>query len=251
MTDTTVPSVQKPRWRRILLKLSGEILAGERGFGLDAGIVRAIAEEVRDIHEMGVEVAVVVGGGNFIRGEQWVKDGMDRAAADAMGMLGTVINALALQEHMERLGLFTRVQSAIEMEQVAEPYIRRRAIRHLEKRRVVVFAAGTGNPYFTTDTAAVLRAAETGCQVILKATKVDGVYTADPKRDPKATLLPSLTHAQVLERNLRVMDLTAITLCMENHLPLVVFNVGTRGNLQRILRGETVGTYVYPAPQAD
>lgn len=236
--------VARPRWRRLLLKLSGEILAGDKGFGLDSATLRSIAQEVHEVRGMGCEVAIVVGGGNFIRGHEAAESGIERPAADLMGMLGTVINSLALQEHLERAGLYTRVLSAIKMEQVAEPYIRRRAIRHLEKGRVVIFAAGTGNPHFTTDTAAVLRAAETNCDVVLKATKVDGVYTADPMRDPDAKLLPALSYQQVLDRNLRVMDLTAITLCLENHLPLVVFNVKREGNLLRLLRGESIGTLV-------
>lgn len=193
---------------------------------------------------MGCEVAIVVGGGNFFRGQTAVSDGMDRITADHMGMLATVINALALQDYLERLGLFTRVLSAVDMEQVAEPFIRRRAVRHLEKGRIVIFAAGTGNPYFTTDTAAVLRAVETGCDVLLKATKVDGVYSADPKKDPSAVRYERVTHAEVLEKDLRVMDLTAITLSKENDIPIVVFNVRQSGNIRRILQGEPIGTLV-------
>ncbi len=233
-----------PRWRRILIKLSGEILAGDKGFGFDPDVLRSIADQVRNVHALGCEVAVVVGGGNFLRGPALVAEGMERAGADYMGMLATVINALGLQDYMERLGLHTRVLSAVKMEQVAEPYIRRRAIRHLEKGRVIILAAGTGNPYFSTDTAAVLRAVETGCEVLLKATKVAGVYTADPVRHPEAELIERLSHRQVLDRGLRVMDLTAITLSMENHLPIVVFNVRTPGNLERLLRGEPIGTLV-------
>jgi uridylate kinase len=233
-----------PRWRRLLIKLSGEILAGEQRFGLDPVILRSLAEQVRDVRNLGCEVALVVGGGNYIRGQELVKEGVERAAADSMGMLGTVINALALQDHIERLGLHTRVLSAIKMEQVAEPFIRRRAIRHLEKGRIVILAAGTGNPYFSTDTAAVLRAVETGCEVILKATKVDGVYSADPMLDPAAELLRRLTYQEVLDRGLRIMDMTAITLAMENHLPIVVFNVRRPGNMERVLRGDAIGTLV-------
>ncbi len=239
-----LPSPGAPRWRRILIKLSGEILAGEQAFGLDPAVLRSVAEQVRDVRALGCEVAVVVGGGNFLRGAELVAGGMERAGADTMGMLATVINALALQDHMERLGLYTRVLAALKMEQVAEPYIRRRAIRHLEKGRVVILAAGTGNPYFSTDTAAVLRAVETGCEVLLKATKVAGVYSADPVHHPEAELLHHLSHRQVLDRGLRVMDLTAITLSMENHLPIVVFNVRTTGNLEGVLRGEPIGTLV-------
>jgi len=238
------PAEGQPRWRRVLLKLSGEILAGEERHGVHPATLLSIAEQIRDVRELGCEMAVVVGGGNYIRGAELVGGGMERAAADYMGMLGTVINALALQDQLERLGLHTRVLSAIKMEQVAEPYIRRRAIRHLEKGRIILLAAGTGNPYFSTDTAAVLRAVETTCEVLLKATKVDGVFSADPARHPEAELYSRLTHQEVLERGLRVMDLTAITLAMENRLPLVVFSVKTAGNMLRILRGETIGTLV-------
>jgi len=234
----------RPRWGRILLKLSGEILAGDRRFGLDPGTLESTAAQIGAVAGLGVETAIVVGGGNFLRGVELVEKGMDRATADHMGMLATVMNGLALQSHLEGRGCNTRVCSAIKMEQVAEPYIRRRAIRHLEKQRVVILAGGTGNPYFSTDTAAVLRAVETGCQVLLKATKVDGVYTGDPERDRGATFLPRLTHQEILDRNLRVMDLTAITLAKENRLPIVVFNVRDAGNLERVVRGEAVGTYV-------
>jgi uridylate kinase len=233
-----------PRWRRILVKLSGEILAGEGRYGLDSEILTSIAAQIQAVRDLGCEVAIVVGGGNFVRGVALVEGGMERAAADAMGMLATVINGLALQDHLERLGLHTRVLSAVKAEQVAEPYIRRRAIRHLEKGRVVILAAGTGNPYFSTDTAAVLRAVETGCQVLLKATKVEGVYSADPVRDHQAVLHRRLSYQQVLDRGLRIMDLTAITLAMENRLPIVVFNVRTPGNLERVVRGEPTGTLV-------
>jgi len=235
----------------VLLKISGEILAGDQGFGVHAPTFRAMAQQVQAAKALGAEVAIVVGGGNYIRGQQLAEAGVDRVAADSMGMLATVINALALQEMLEELGLFTRVLSAIKMEQVAEPFIRRRAIRHLEKGRIVIFAGGTGNPYFTTDTAAALRAVETGCEVILKATKVDGIYTADPLRDPTARMFDRVTHQQVLEDDLRVMDMTAITLCLENNLPIVVFNIRDEANLPRILRGEPVGTYVEVAPRRE
>jgi uridylate kinase len=238
------PTAFTPRWRRILIKLSGEILAGEQRHGLDPAVLRVLAEQLAALHQTGCEIALVVGGGNYIRGQELVAEGLERAAADYMGMLGTVINAMALQDQLERLGPRTRVLTAIKMEQVAEPFIRRRAIRHLEKGRVIIMAGGTGNPYFSTDTAAVLRAVETGCEVLLKATKVDGVYSADPMSDPAATFYRNLTHREVLERGLRVMDLTAITLAMENRLPIVVFNVRTPGNLARVLRGEAVGTLV-------
>lgn len=240
--DGDAPS--RPRWKRILLKISGEILAGEGRSGLDHSIVRSIAEQVGEVHDLGVEVALVVGGGNFFRGSEAEEIGMDRASADAVGMIATVINALTLQEHLERVGYFTRVLSAIKMEQVAESFIRRRAIRHLEKGRIVILAAGSGNPYFTTDTAAVLRAVECGCEVILKGTKVDGMYTADPMRDRDATRLPNLSYQEVFDRGLRVMDMTAITLCMENQLPIVVFNIQVPGNLRRIVEGEEIGTFV-------
>jgi uridylate kinase len=233
-----------PRWRRVLLKLSGEMLAGESGSGLDSATLRSIADQVREVRGLGCEVAIVVGGGNIWRGHAAVADGMDRTTADHMGMLATVINSLALQDHLERLGLYTRVLSAVKMEQVAEPFIRRRAVRHLEKGRVVILAGGTGNPYFTTDTAAVLRAVETGCEVILKATKVDGVYTSDPVVDPKAKRYDRLTHREILEKKLRVMDLTAITLSQENRIPIVVFNLRQEGNILRILQGEAIGTLV-------
>jgi len=242
MTTENPPS--RPRWRRILLKLSGEILAGEKGFGLDDATLRSTAEQVAEVRGMGCEVAIVVGGGNFFRGEPAVAGGMDRITADHMGMLGTVINALALQDHLEREGLFTRVLTAVDMEQVAEPYIRRRAVRHLEKGRVVIFAAGTGNPYFTTDTAAALRSVETGCDVLLKATKVDGVYSDDPVTHPDAERFTELTHSEVMDRNLRVMDLTAITLARENRIPIIVFNVRESGNIRRIVAGESIGTLV-------
>jgi uridylate kinase len=234
-----------PKYRRILLKLSGEALAGEQGYGIDPAVLERIAEEVRTVQTLAVEVAIVIGGGNIFRGLQASASGMDRASADYMGMLATVINGLALQNTLEKAALMTRCQSAIDMPAVAEPYIRRKAIRHLEKGRIVIFAAGTGNPFFTTDTAAALRAVEIGAEVILKATKVDGIYSADPLRDPTATRFDRLTYIEVLNRGLRVMDTTAISLCMENKLPIVVFNLNTAGNLRRVVTGEPgVGSLV-------
>jgi uridylate kinase len=231
-------------YQRILLKLSGEILAGEAGHGIDETVMAALADEIREIHGLGVQIGIVTGGGNIFRGLAASTRGMDRVGADYMGMLATVINGLALQHALERRGLYTRVMSAIEMARVCEPYIRRRAVRHLEKGRIVVFAAGTGNPYFSTDTAAALRAIEVGADVILKATKVDGVYSGDPMKDPNVTFFPRISYLDILTRGLKVMDSTAITLCMDNRLPLRVFNVGVRGNLQRVVRGEMVGTEV-------
>ena len=233
-----------PAYRRILLKLSGEALAGGRGFGIDTEIVVRIAGELRDVVSRGVQVAVVIGGGNIFRGIAASASGMDRSTGDYMGMLATVINALAFQDAVEKVGVQTRVLSAIEMRAVAEPYIRRRAIRHLEKGRVVVFAAGTGNPFFTTDTAGALRAAEIGAEVILKATKVDGIYTADPQKDPTATKLDRVSYIEALNRGLQVMDTTAISLCMDNKLPIVVFDLGVSGNILRIVNGESVGSVV-------
>jgi uridylate kinase len=231
-------------YRRILFKISGEIMAGERGFGLDADRLSGLADELKTVHELGVEIGLVIGGGNIFRGLAAASTGMDRVNADHMGMLATVINSLALQDCLEKHGLFTRVMSAIKMEEVAEPYIRRRAVRHLEKGRVVIMAAGTGNPYFTTDTAAALRAVEIGADAILKGTKVDGVYSGDPVTDPGAELFTRLGYMDVLSRGLRVMDSTAISLCMENGLPIVVFNLNRRGNLRRLVLGEPVGTVV-------
>ncbi len=231
-------------YQRILLKLSGEILAGQAGHGIDENVMAALADEIREIHDLGVQIGIVTGGGNIFRGLAASTRGMDRVGADYMGMLATVINGLALQHALEKRGLYTRLMSAIEMARVCEPYIRRRAVRHLEKGRIVVLAAGTGNPYFTTDTAAALRAIEIGADVILKATKVDGIYSDDPMKNPAATLFPSLSYLDILNRGLKVMDSTAISLCMDNRLPLIVFNVGVRGNLPRVVRGEKVGTVV-------
>ena len=237
-------SDSSPLYRRVLLKLSGEALMGEQQFGVDPAVATQIAQDVGNIHALGVETAIVIGGGNIFRGLAASARGMDRATADYMGMLATVINALALQDALEQLGLATRVITAIEMRAVAEPFIRRRAIRHLEKKRVVIFAAGTGNPYFTTDTAAALRAMEIKAEVILKGTKVDGVYTADPMLDPAATKYPTISYLQVLERQLKVMDATAISLCMDNKLPIVVFNLREPGNVRRVVMGEAIGTTV-------
>jgi uridylate kinase len=232
------------RYQRILLKLSGELLAGAAGHGIDERVMADLAEEIREVQALGVQVGIVTGGGNIFRGLAASTRGMDRVGADYMGMLATVINGLALQHALEKRGLYTRVMSAIEMARVCEPYIRRRAIRHLEKGRIVIMAAGTGNPYFTTDTAAALRAIEIGADVILKATKVDGVYSGDPLRDPGATFFPRITYKDILERGLGVMDLTAVTLCKENRLPIQVFNIGRRGNLLKVVQGETIGTTV-------
>jgi len=241
MSDSTRPA---PRYQRVLLKLSGEALMGEQQFGVDPAVTTRIARDVRDIQNLGVQTAIVIGGGNIFRGLAASVRGMDRATADYMGMLATVINALALQDALERQGVLTRTVTAIEMRAVAEPFIRRRAIRHLEKGRVVIFAAGTGNPYFTTDTAAALRAMEIKAEVILKGTKVDGIYTADPVLDPHATMYSAISYLQVLERQLKVMDSTAISLCMDNKLPIVVFNLREPGNIRRVVLGEAVGTTV-------
>jgi uridylate kinase len=234
----------EPAYRRVLLKLSGEALMGEQPFGIDPGVTTQIAKEIAEIQQLGVETAVVIGGGNLFRGLAASAKGMDRATADYMGMLATVINALALQDALEHQGVPTRVATAIEMRAVAEPFIRRRAVRHLEKGRVVVFAAGTGNPYFTTDTAAALRAMEMRADVILKGTKVDGIYTADPMVDKSATKYDDISYLTVLERQLKVMDATAISLCMDNKLPIIVFNLRTPGNVRRVIMGELVGTTV-------
>lgn len=232
------------KYNRILLKLSGEALSGSSGFGIDVSEAEAIASRIKEVHGMGVEVAVVIGAGNIWRGKQGLDRGMDRATADYMGMLGTVMNAMALMDALERSGVFTRVQSAIEMRSVAEPYIRRRAIRHLEKGRVVILSAGTGNPYFSTDTAAALRAMEIDANVVIKATKVDGVYDSDPKKNPEAKKFDQLKYIDVLNRRLEVMDSTAISLCMENNLPILVLNLWDPHALMRALKGEQVGTLV-------
>jgi uridylate kinase len=251
VTETGIVAVTPERdvsmsspYKRILLKLSGEALMGEKGYGIDIAVLEKIASEVKEVYDQGVEVAIVIGGGNIFRGLSSAAKGMERASADYMGMLATVLNALALQNVLENRGVHTRVQSAIEMRELAEPYIRRRAVRHLEKKRIVIFAAGTGNPYFTTDTAAALRAMEIGAEVIMKATKVDGVYSADPMKDPAAVRYDRLTYLDVLRQNLKVMDATAISLCMDNNLPIVVFNLNVSGNIKRIVSGESVGTLV-------
>jgi uridylate kinase len=231
-------------YQRVLLKLSGEALMGEVGYGIDPAVIESLAEQIRSVNQAGVEVAIVVGGGNIFRGFTAATKGMDRAQADYIGMLATVMNALALQDVLEKHGVYTRVMSAIDMQSVAEPYIRRRAIRHLEKGRVVIFAAGTGAPYFTTDTTAALRALEIGADCIMKATKVDGVFDADPKKDPDAKRFDELDYIEVLQRGLKVMDATAISLGMDNDLPIVVFNMEVPGNIERALRGERVGTIV-------
>ena len=233
-----------PKYQRVLLKISGEALMGSQSFGIDSDVADSIANDIAEVHKLGVQIAVVIGGGNIFRGLAASARGMDRATADYMGMLATVINALALSDAIERYGAATRVVTAIEMREVAEPFIRRRSIRHLEKGRVVVFGAGTGNPYFSTDTAAALRAMEIKAEVILKGTKVDGVFTADPVLDPTATRLDTVSHLQVLEQQLKVMDATAISLCMDNKLPIVVFNLRTDGNIRRAVLGETVGSLV-------
>src|SRR6266568_167304 len=234
-----------PKYRRIILKVTGEVFAGPHKFGIDGKTVKAFAEEIKEVKELGCELALVIGGGNIFRGAVASEIGMDRASADTMGMLATIINALALQDALEKLGVTTRVLSAIEMQQVAEPYIRRRATRHLEKGRVVIFAAGTGNPFFTTDTAASLRAMEIGAEVILKATKVDGVFDADPLKHPGAIRFEELTYIEVLSRQLQVMDATAISLCMDNGLPILVFNMMQPGNIKKAVTGVRIGTLVH------
>ena len=234
----------KPAYKRILLKLSGEALMGEQNYGIDPAVANRIAEDVSEIQRLGIQTSIVIGGGNIFRGLAASARGMDRATADYMGMLATVINALALQDALEQQNVITRVVSAIEMRQVAEPFIPRRATRHLEKGRVVIFAAGTGNPYFTTDTAAALRAMEIKAEAILKGTKVDGIYTADPMLDPHATKYDTISYLQVIERQLKVMDSTAITLCMDNKLPIVVFNLRQAGNIRKVVTGEPIGTTV-------
>jgi uridylate kinase len=234
----------RPAFRRVLLKLSGEALMGSQSFGIHEQVVAVIADEVRDIHTLGIEVGIVVGGGNIIRGLAASHRGIDRVTGDYMGMLATVINALALQDALEKRNVPTRVQTAIDIREVAEPFIRRRAIRHLEKKRVVIFGAGTGNPYFTTDSAAALRANEIHAEVLLKATKVDGVYSADPEVDKSAVLLGDLTYHEVLEKDLKVMDTAAISLCRDNGVPIAVFNLMTPGNIRRVICGERVGSFI-------
>ncbi|MXZ34323.1 MAG: UMP kinase [Acidobacteria bacterium] len=233
-----------PVYKRVLLKLSGEALMGKQTFGVDPQVAGTVAREVREVHRLGVEVAIVIGGGNIFRGLSATAQGMERVSGDLMGMLATVINAIALQDALEKVGVFTRVLSAIEMREVAEPFIRRRAIRHLEKRRVVIFAAGIGNPYFSTDTAAALRAMEVKAEVILKATKVDGIFDADPMKVKDARMFNQISYIDVIGKGLKVMDATAISLCMENGMPIVVFNLGTSGNIKRAVLGEKIGTVV-------
>ncbi|HTX18697.1 MAG TPA: UMP kinase [Bacteroidota bacterium] len=239
-----------PKYHRILLKLSGESLMGERDYGIDPNVISRYAEEIKSVHQMGVQIGIVIGGGNIYRGIENSSDGIDKVTGDHMGMLATVINALALQNALERHGVFTRCQTAINMERIAEPFIRRRAIRHLEKGRLVIFAAGTGNPYFTTDTAAVLRAIEIEADVIVKGTRVDGVYDADPEKNPAAVRFQRISYQEVLRKDLRVMDLTAITLCKENHLPIAIFNMNIPSNLRKLVMGEPVGTAVDEAVAA-
>ncbi len=234
----------KPRYKRILLKLSGEALMGREPYGIDSEVLREVATEIREVNELGVELALVIGGGNIFRGVSGASRGMDRSTADYMGMLATVMNALALQQDLEKMGVPTRVLSAIDMKEVAEPYIRRRAIRHLEKGRVVIFAAGTGLPFFTTDTTAALRAVEIGAEVLMKATKVDGIYASDPVEDPTARKYDRITFSEVLQKDLKVMDATAISLARDQNMPIMVFNLRTSGNIQRVVLGEAIGTLV-------
>ncbi len=233
-----------PRFRRVLLKLSGEALMGEREFGIDPAVLKQYAAEIKAVHELGVELGIVIGGGNIYRGVSDSTDGIDKVTGDHMGMLATLVNALALQSALEREGLLTRLMSAIRVDVIAEPFIRRRAVRHLEKGRVVIFGAGTGNPYFTTDTAAALRAVEIEADAIIKGTRVDGVYDSDPERNPAAFKFTEISYLDVLKKDLKVMDMTAITLCKENKLPILVFNMNTRGNFKRLILGEEVGTTV-------
>ena len=233
-----------PKYKRVLLKLSGESLMGDKSFGLDSNVITQYAKEIKQITDLGVQVALVIGGGNIYRGMNEAETGIERAQGDYMGMLATVINGMALQSGLEKAGVYTRLQSAINMEQIAEPYIRRRAIRHLEKSRVVIFGAGTGNPYFTTDTAGSLRAIEIKADIILKGTRVDGIYSADPEKDPTATKYDKISFAECIEKKLNVMDMTAFTLCMENNLPIIVFDMNKAGNLMSVITGERVGTIV-------
>jgi uridylate kinase len=244
--ETSNPDKADLAYRRVLLKISGEALMGEQNYGIDVDVARMVAEELKAVHELGVQVAVVVGGGNIFRGVSRSAGNMDRSSADYIGMLATVMNAVVLQDALEKCDVQTRVMSAIDIPQLAEPFIRRRAVRHLEKNRIVIFAAGTGNPYFTTDSAAALRALEIKADIILKATKVDGVYTSDPMKDADAVRYDSITYQQVLERQLKVMDASAISLCMDNNLPIVVFNMRQAGNIMRVVKGEAgVGTSVW------
>jgi uridylate kinase len=236
--------MKRIQYKRILLKISGEVLSGDGDYGIDPGVIHEIAQEIKDVKDLGVEVAIVIGGGNIFRGMAACAKGMDRASADYMGMLATVMNGLAFQDALEKIDVYTRVQTAIEMREVAEPYIRRRAIRHLEKGRVVIFAGGTGNPYFTTDTTASLRAMEIGAEAILKGTKVDGIYNADPLLNKRAQKYDELTYLEVLKKRLKVMDATAISLCIDYHIPIIVFNLKKRGNIKRVILGERVGTKV-------
>jgi uridylate kinase len=236
--------MKRPRYKRILLKISGEVLTGEGGYGIDPSVIQQIAQEIKEVKNLGAEVAIVIGGGNIFRGIAASSKGMDRASADYMGMLATVMNGISLQDALEKMDVQTRVQTAIEMREIAEPYIRRKAIRHLEKGRVVIFAGGTGNPYFTTDTTASLRAMEIGAEVILKATKVDGVYDSDPLLNKRARRYDELTYLDVLKKQLKVMDATAISLCMDHQIPIIVFNLKKRGNIKRVVLGDKVGTKV-------
>lgn len=243
MADTSSPRRSTP-YTRILLKLSGEALAGDPGYGIDTDVLKVLAQEIKSVHSKDIQIGIVVGGGNIFRGIKGATQGMDRASADYMGMLATVLNCLALQDALEHEGVHTRVQSAIEMQELAEPYIRRRAIRHLEKKRVVIFGGGTGNPYFTTDTTAALRAMEIGSEVVLKGTRVDGIYDADPKNNPDAKRFSEVSYIEVLQRGLKVMDSTAISLCMDNQLPIIVFDLSQKGALAAIIEGQYVGTLV-------
>ncbi len=245
MPETELSTEAALKYKRVLLKLSGEALMGDQGFGIDPQVVLRIAAEIKDVHSLGVQIAIVIGGGNIFRGLKASAQGFDRVSADHMGMLATVINALALQDALEKMDVFTRVQSAIEMKEVAEMFIRRRAIRHLEKGRVVIFAAGTGNPYFSTDTTAALRAMEVKAEVILKATKVDGIYDADPVKVKDAKLYSEISYIDVLTQGLGVMDSTAISLCKDNRVPIIVFNIKSRGNIKRVIQGEKIGSLVY------
>ncbi len=233
-----------PKYKRVLLKLSGEALQGPKQFGISSSVIEYVSEEIKTLHSLGVETAIVIGGGNIFRGVSSSSEGMDRSTADYMGMLATVINALALQDFLERKGLSTRIQTALEIKQVAEPFIKRKAIRHLEKGRIVIFASGTGNPFFTTDTAATLRALQMGADVIMKATKVDGIYDKDPVKNKDASKFTELTYMEILKKGLKVMDATSISLCMEGNIPIVVFNLSEKGSIEKIMRGEKVGTIV-------